>query len=300
MDLQQGLNNAWTGVASFVPKLVGAIVIFIIGWIVAKVLAKLCAKVLSRVGFDRAVERGGLGRMLRGSAYEPSNILAKIVYWAVLLFTLQFAFGVFGANPISDLLSGIIAYLPNVFVAVVIMVIAGWLASVARDLVGNFLSGLTYGRTVATAVWVAVLVFGAFAAINQLRIAPAIVNALWWAVLTAAVGTTVVAVGGGGIPVMRRYLERAGSQPGGGAATAGAGRASPDRANVGTYQEEPAPATAGPGAEQAAGDTWEERAGAEETRAGYEPRHAAPGTHDEVRPEDVTGEPRDEVGRETR
>lgn len=285
MDLEQGLSNAWSGVAGFVPKLAGAIVIFIIGWIIAKVLSKVAGRILSRVGFDRMVERSGLGRMLSGSSYEPSNLLAKIVYWAVLLFTLQFAFGVFGANPISDILSGIISYLPNVFVAVVIMVIAGALASVARDLVSNLLSGTNYGRTLGTAAWVGILVFGAFAAINQLRIAPEIVNALWWAVLAAAVGVTVVALGGGGIPVARRYLERAGGSGSNGRGTAtdtasagGTGSGGPDRANVGAYEADPTSTES-------------------TTRADYEPRHAAPGEHDEARPEDVPG-PRDGVTRD--
>jgi hypothetical protein len=232
MDLEQGLNDAWSGIASFVPKLLGALVIFIIGWIIAKVLAKVIGRVLDRVGFNRAVERGGLRQMLGGSNLEPSDILAKLVYWAVLLFTLQFAFGVFGPNPISSLITGIISYLPNVFVAVVIMVIAGALASVARDVISNLLSGTNLGRPLGTAAYAAVLVFGAFAAIGQLRIAPSIVNALWWAVLATAVGVAVVSFGVGGIPVARRYLENLGA---GGGGTQGGGI---DRANVGAFHGE--------------------------------------------------------------
>jgi hypothetical protein len=249
MDLEQGLNDAWSGIASFVPKLLGALVIFVIGWIVARLLAKLTGRILERVGFDRAVERGGLRQMFQGSDYEPSGILAKLVYWAVLLFTLQFAFGVFGPNPISSLITGIISYLPNVFVAVVIMVIAGALASVARDLVSNVLSGTNLGRPLGTAAYVAVLMFGGFAAIAQLQIAPPIVNALWWAVLATAVGVAVVAFGGGGIPVARRYMERLGGQGLGG-----------DRADAGAFRGE--------------ADTT--------TRdEGYEPRHATESREDD-------------------
>jgi Mechanosensitive ion channel, conserved TM helix len=212
VDWQQGLEDAWRNVAAFVPKLIGALVILIIGLLVARLLAGIVNKVLERVGFDRAVERGGLRRALARSKYDPSDILAKVVYWAVVLFTLQLAFGVFGPNPISDLLKGMIAYLPNVFVAIVIIVVAGAIARAVTDLLGNVLSGITFGRQLAMAAGIAILVVGGFAALDQLQIAPAIVTGLWYALLAIVVGSAVVAIGGGGIPVARRYLERAASR----------------------------------------------------------------------------------------
>ena len=209
MNFQDGIESAWSNVAAFVPKLLGALVILIIGLIVAKVVASLVNKVLERVGFDRAVERGGIKRALERSKYDPSDILAKIVYWALALLTLQMAFGVFGPNPISDLLRGVIAYLPKVFVAILIIVIAGAIAKAVTDLLTNLLSSVSYGRQLATGAGVAVMVLGVFAALDQLEIAQNIVNGLWYAILAVIVGSAVVAFGGGGIPVARRYLERA-------------------------------------------------------------------------------------------
>jgi hypothetical protein len=209
VDFQGGLSDAWVSVATFVPKLVAALVIFLIGYFVAKVLANLLNRVLERVGFDRAVERGGLRRVLARSKYDPSDILAKLVYWAVLLFTLQLAFGVFGPNPVSDLLGGIIAYLPNVFIAIVILVIAGAVAKGVRDLLENVLSGAPYGRQLAMGAGIAIVVIGVFAALDQLNIAESIVNGLWIALLAIVVGSAVISFGVGGIPIARRYLERA-------------------------------------------------------------------------------------------
>jgi hypothetical protein len=209
LNFQEGLESAWSNVAAFVPKLLGALVILIIGLIIAKVVASLVNKILERVGFDRAVERGGIRRALERSKYDPSDILAKIVYWALALLTLQMAFGVFGPNPISDLLRGVIAYLPKVFVAILIIVIAGAIAKAVTDLLTNLLSSVSYGRQLATGAGVAVMVLGVFAALDQLEIAQNIVNGLWYAILAVVVGSAVVAFGGGGIPVARRYLERA-------------------------------------------------------------------------------------------
>jgi Conserved TM helix len=208
VDVQGGISRAWANVASFVPKLVAAIVIIVVGLIVARVVARILDRILERVGFDRMVERGGIRQALARSRYEPSDILAKLVYWVIVLVTLQLAFGLFGPNPVSDLLRGLIAYLPNLFVAVLIVVIAAAIARAVTDLLANLLSAMEGGRLVAKAAGIAILVFAAFAALDQLRIAPRIVTGLWYAILAAVVGSVIVAVGGGGIRTMQRYWER--------------------------------------------------------------------------------------------
>jgi len=127
----------------------------------------------------------------------------------VFLLVLQLAFGVFGPNPISDLLFGIIAYLPNVFVAVVILVIAAALAKVVTDVLLATLGSVSGGDWIARGAGLAILVLGVFMALDQLRIAPAIVNGLFYAMLAIIVGSAIVAIGGGGIRTMQRYWERA-------------------------------------------------------------------------------------------
>ncbi|MFD6105905.1 hypothetical protein ACFWFQ_24910, partial [Nocardia salmonicida] len=52
IDFQQGLTDAWSSVAQFVPKAVAFIAILLVGWIIAKVVAKIVNAVLERVGFD--------------------------------------------------------------------------------------------------------------------------------------------------------------------------------------------------------------------------------------------------------
>jgi hypothetical protein len=209
ISFRRGVEDAWTHVAVFVPKFIAFLLILVIGYFIAKAIAKILNGVLERVGFDRWVERGGLKKALERSKYDPSDILAKIVFWAAFLFVLQLAFGVFGPNPISDLIRGIIAFLPNIFVAIVILVIAGALARAATDLLQSVLSGVSGGDWMARGAGMAILVIGVFAALDQLRIAPAIVNGLFYAILAIIVGSAIVAVGGGGIRTMQRYWERA-------------------------------------------------------------------------------------------
>ncbi len=208
VDFARGIENAWRSVLVFVPKLIAFLLILVIGYFVAKALSRILNSLLERVGFDRWVERGGLERALARSKFDASDILATVAFWAVFLFVLQLAFGVFGPNPISDLIRGVIAFLPNVFVAVIILVIAAALAKVVDELLSAMLGAMTGGRAIARGAGFAILVVGFFAALNQLRIAPAIVNGLFYAILAIIVGSAVVAIGGGGIQTMRRYWER--------------------------------------------------------------------------------------------
>ena len=208
IDIERGLEDAWENVATFVPKLLGFFLILLIGWFICKALAKLVNGLLERVGFDRWVERGALKTALDKSKFDASDVLATIVFWGAFLFVLQLAFGIFGENPINDLLAGLIAYLPRVFVAVLILVITAALAKVVSELLEAMLGATSAGSVIAKGAGIAILVVGVFAALNQLQIAPEIVNGLFYALLAVIVGSAIVAFGGGGIPVARQYLQR--------------------------------------------------------------------------------------------
>jgi hypothetical protein len=207
-DIGQSSRNALDTVLQFLPRLVLFLVILAVGYFIAKALEKIIVRVLDRVGFERAVERGGIKRVLANSQYDAGQILARIVFYAVMLFVLSTAFGVFGQNPISDYLSAVIGYLPRVFVAILILVIAAAVAAGAKLLVQNSLGSLSYARVLANATSTLILALGIIAALDQLQIAQSVVNAVLYATLAAVVGVVVVAVGGGGIVPMRQRWEK--------------------------------------------------------------------------------------------
>jgi small-conductance mechanosensitive channel len=209
MDWQGGLEQAWNNVAAFVPKLLACLVILIIGYFIAKAIEKILDRLLERVGFDRWVERGGIKRALARSKLDASSILARIVFYALMLVVLSTAFGVFGDNPISGYLDAAVAYLPKVFVAILIIVIAAAIASGVKTLVESSLGGLSYGRVLANVASVVIIALGVIAALDQLEVAENVVNAVLYASLAAIVGVVVVAVGGGGIQPMQERWRRA-------------------------------------------------------------------------------------------
>lgn len=209
VDLGQGVEDAFRSVTVFVPKLLGFLAILVIGYFVAKVIGRVANAALERVGFDRAVERGGIKKALSRSDYDASDILGKVIFYALFLLVLQLAFGVFGPNPVSQLLNAVIAYLPKVIAAIIIIVVAAAIGAAAKSLIENALGGLGYGRPLAATASAAILAVGVFAALSQLEIAPEIVTGLFYAVLAIVAGSAIIAIGGGGIQPMRSRWEQA-------------------------------------------------------------------------------------------
>ncbi|GAA1477774.1 hypothetical protein GCM10009623_22200 [Nocardioides aestuarii] len=211
--LQDGLTDGLSTIAEFLPKLILFLILLVVGIVIAKAIGKALSALLERVGFDKAVERGGVKRALENSSMDASDIIAKLVYYTLVLFVLQLAFGVFGPNPISELLTQVIAFLPSIIVAIIIVVVASAIAAAAKTLVEGTLGGLSYGRTLANAASVFILFLGIIAALNQVGVATTVTTPVLVAILAAVAGVVVVGVGGGLIKPMQHrwesYLTRA-------------------------------------------------------------------------------------------
>ncbi|MGW7360179.1 mechanosensitive ion channel family protein [Streptomyces sp. NPDC054802] len=246
VDFGQGISDAWSAVAKFIPKFIAFLAILVIGWIIAKAIAKVVDKLLRKVGFERMSERSGISNTLRNSSYDATGIITKILYYAILLIALQLAFGVFGPNPVSNMINSAVAWIPKAIVACVIFVVAMAIARAVRDIIQGALSGTSYGRTLGTIAWAFIVALGAIAALSQAQIATSVTGPVLWAVLAAMAGVVIVGVGGGLIGPMRQRWE-------GWLATAEAetGRA---KENVSAYQRGRADAAAGqPASERQAG-----------------------------------------------
>ncbi|QFZ17699.1 mechanosensitive ion channel family protein [Saccharothrix syringae] len=200
-------GDALRSVVTFVPKLVGFLLVLLIGWVVARLLRTAVNKVLERVHFDRAVQRGGIGDALARSKFDASGLVAQIVYYAVLLIALQIAFGLFGSNPVSDLLTAIVAWLPRAIVAIVIVVVAAAVASAVRDLTGRALGGLSYGPVLGKVASWFIIGLGVIAALNQIGVATTVTTPILIAILATVGGILVVGVGGGLVRPMQQRWE---------------------------------------------------------------------------------------------
>ncbi len=206
--MKSALTSGLTSIAQFLPKLLAFLVILVIGFIVAKAIAKAIGALLEKVGFDKAVEKGGVKKALEQSKLDASDIVGKVVYYALMLFVLQMAFGVFGPNPISDLLTSIITFLPSLVVAIIIIVIASAIAAAVKTLIDGTLGGLSYGKTLGTIASAFILFLGVIAALNQVGVATTVTTPVLIAILATVAGVIIVGAGGGLITPMQHRWER--------------------------------------------------------------------------------------------
>ncbi|GAA4630158.1 hypothetical protein GCM10023196_054340 [Actinoallomurus vinaceus] len=208
IDVGRSLQNVLDAVARVVPRLIVFIIILVIGWIIAKIIQRVVALVLRRLHFDRVAERGVVGEALQRGKYDASGLLAKLVYYAILLVTLELAFNVFGPNPVSNVLRSIVAWLPRLVVAVIIVIIASAIAHAVRDIVGGALGGLSYGRLLANLASIFIIALGVIAALNQVGIATTVTTPVLIAVLATVGAVIAIGVGGGMVRPMQQRWER--------------------------------------------------------------------------------------------
>jgi hypothetical protein len=199
-------QNILNSLGDWILKVVGFLAILLIGWLISKFIGRVVDRVLARVGFNRLAERTKLRRWT--GRYEPSALVGKIAYYAALLFTFQIAFNVFGPNPVSDIIDTIIAWLPRLLVAVVIMVVTIAIANAVFDIVRNALSQLSYGPALGRFAQVLIIVLGAIAALNQVGIATTVTMPVLIAALATVAGILIVGVGGGMVRPMQERWER--------------------------------------------------------------------------------------------
>jgi hypothetical protein len=206
-QLKNGLGQAWNLVATFVPKLFAFLVILLIGWLIAKAVAKALSLVLGKLGFSKLVDRTGLSGTLKQSNVDATGVLAKLVYYFILLIALQLAFGVFGeSNPVSQLLNEVIAFLPRIVVALVLIIVAAAIANVVRGAVSGAMAGRPAGRLLGTISYWLIVAFGIIAALNQINIATTVTTPVLVTVLATIGGVLVVGIGGGLIkPAQERW-----------------------------------------------------------------------------------------------
>src|SRR5215210_602698 len=203
----ESLQNALSTFLSYIPQLIGAIIILIVGYIVAKILQAVVSRVLQAIGFDGWMERGGIKQFLdRAQTREtPATVLGKLVFWFVFIIVIVMAADALGIRQVSEVLSQLIAYIPSVIAAVLILILAALLA--------NFLAGIVRGATgsdlLSNIARYAIIIYAAFAAITELGIAVQLTAPTFLIVLGAVALAAAIAFGFGAQGVARDIVEKA-------------------------------------------------------------------------------------------
>jgi hypothetical protein len=206
-SLQRGLDEF----VAFLPRLVGFLVILLIGWLIARAVKALLVKALQGVGIDRALSTGSTGPYVARVVPDarPSEIIGTIVFWFLFLGAIAIAVSQLGIESLDNFIASIVAYLPNVVVAILIFVVAGAVAAAVSRLVDRTLGGTATGKIAGTAAPVLIMGIATFMILDQLNIAPAIVEITYIALLGSVALGMAIAFGLGGRDVAGRLLEDA-------------------------------------------------------------------------------------------
>lgn len=200
IEWSEGIESAWSDVAEFVPKLAAALAVFLIGWIVAKVIRRVLERVLNKIDFDKYVDKSGIGAPLERAGYPNSvDLIGKIIYFALMLLVLQLAVGVFGDSDISNAIDDMVAFIPKLLVAIVIIIITGAVANAVRELISPAVAHLGGGDLLAKAAFVGVWLIGGFAALDQLQVAEDVVDVLFQTIVYSLGFIIIIKFGVGGV-----------------------------------------------------------------------------------------------------
>ncbi len=208
-----GSFNKFLGkVTTFLPNLLAMVVILIVGFLIAWLLKRIILRFLQALHFDRISEHWGLTHILfeRGVTYSPSNLLSHFAYWVIILITLILGINALEVAATQDLVSKFFNYLPNLFAAMIILVvgylIALFLGQAALIAAVNAQIGSAglFGRTVR---WF-FIVLSLTMALYHLGIAEKVVLAAFFIILGGIVLALAIAFGWGGRELAKDFLER--------------------------------------------------------------------------------------------
>ncbi|MDP2665729.1 MAG: hypothetical protein Q8P23_03825 [bacterium] len=211
--LSQSFQNLFYGMVAFIPNLVVAIVIFIVGWLVGVGLGRVVMQIVNALRVDQALKSTGIERLLSRAGFELNSgkFLGFLVEWFFIIVFLVAALDVLHLTTVNLFISDVVlGYLPQVIVAVLILLVAAVVAdAVERVVAGSAKAASLHsagflGKVARYAIWI----FALLAALAQLNVATAFVQTLFTGVVIAVSLALGLAFGLGGQASAARYLDK--------------------------------------------------------------------------------------------
>lgn len=211
--LSLSLKNIWLGISSFIPTLLAAIVVLIVGWLIGEILFKLVESLIKFAKLDGALRAAGFEKFVEKAGFKLNSgyFLGKLVEWFIVIVFAVSALEILGLQQVTTFLSGVVlGYLPQVIVAVLIILVAAIVAEAMQKVVvgaakaANMKSVNFAGSLTKWAIWI----FAILAAISQLGIAVAFIQTLFTGVVIALALALGLSFGLGGQEAAARYIEK--------------------------------------------------------------------------------------------
>jgi hypothetical protein len=209
--IAEPVRQMLTRIIAYLPILLGALIILIVGWIVAKAVRRAVDWLLKTVRFDTMADKTGITEVLRKGELNitASRVVSGLVYWLMIIMVLVMTVDALGMPKASDILASVFAYVPKVIAALLVLVVATFLASFVSGIVRAACNNanLPNPELIAGISRWAIIIFAATIAMEELGIAPLLVGTAFNIILGGVVLTLALAFGLGGRDAAARYIE---------------------------------------------------------------------------------------------
>ena len=214
--ITSSLQALWTGFIGFLPSLLGALIIFIIGWIIAVLLGKLAAQIIRALRIDQILEKMSFKRSLEKAnlKLDSGKFVGELVRWFFIVVFLMAATDILGLPEVTIFLRRVLLYIPQIIVAVLILLIAVLVANFLQRLVKASVeaAGLKSANFLGSVTKWAILIFAVLAALLQLGIVPALIETLFTGLIAALALGLGLSFGLGGKDAAASALDKLRSQ----------------------------------------------------------------------------------------
>ena len=205
-------QSLWEGFIGFLPNILGALIIFLIGWAIAVGLNKLITQILRVLKIDATLEKVGTGKFFEraGVKMDFAGWIGAFVKWFLLFVFLLAATDILQLQDVSIFLRSVLSYIPNVIVAVLVLLVAIWFSTVLKKIIMASVSATNIKAAAflsAITRW-AILIFGLFAALIQLGVAPALLQTIVTGLIAMLAIAGGLAFGLGGKDLATSYLNK--------------------------------------------------------------------------------------------
>ena len=206
------LEEFWQGFLSFMPNLIGAIIVLLIGWFIADWVGKVVTEILRKLKFDKIFERTQWQDALKKADFKVSvsHFIGELVQWVLMIVFLLASVEILGSHQLAVFLNKIINWLPNLIVAVSIFVVTVIIADFVKKIIQAFVekAGVSHSQFVGSIVQGSIWVFAIFAILIQLGIARELIQILFTGIVALVVISFSIAFGLGGKDLAKDILER--------------------------------------------------------------------------------------------
>ncbi len=210
MVVMDSVREILTRVGVFIPRLIGVLLILVIGWLIAKLIETVIVRVLKLVRLDTLSERSGTSNFLAkgGIKYTLSELLGVLIYWLMMLIVFMTALNALQWTVAAELLNKVVAFIPNIIVAIFVLVIGMFVSAVLAGIVRTAASnaGIKQARLLGQITQAVVVIFAAVIALEQLNIGKIIIASAVQIVLAALGLGLAIAFGVGCKDIAGKYV----------------------------------------------------------------------------------------------